>query len=92
MGEICKDPRNAAQSNTIESTEKILRFLIEAEGAARTVRLLQYAFEDLAKAEETNNPTKKGEPAPHIASAAKYLKCSDALDAAYEIIKNEIRL
>ena len=92
MGEIFKDPKNAAQAGTIEQTENILRFLIKAEGAARIVRLLQYAFEDLAHEIDTNQNKKDINAAGQLQSAAKFLKCCEILEEPYQVIRNEIRI
>ena len=86
MGEICKDPQNEAQTGTIEETPNILKFLIQAEGAAAALRAFQYALEDLA------GEIAKGPDTGKSGTAAKYLKASEAIESAYWIIRNEIRI
>lgn len=90
MGEICKDPGNEAkaaqQPAAIERNTNTIAAFIRAEGAAQTVRYIQYALEALA-AEIT-----RGEPGPQLHTAAKYLEASEALEEAYWKIRNDLRL
>lgn len=82
MGEICKDPQNAARSSTIEGTRSILSYLIVHQGISQTIRILQYVLEDLAS---SINPQNRGD----VETAARYSRAAETLEKPYQIIKSD---
>jgi hypothetical protein len=69
-----------------EADVRILEFLIESEGLARTIRLLQYAIEKRAA------DILKPQAGAQSEISGNLSKASDELETAYLKIKNEFKL